>query len=508
MSKRPRKEQTSEEYNSEEQNQTIGITLDQLHEKIKRRKKEREVQNEEVEEDTIGDMVNGEETQQNSEDIEEPEAIQNPDEDEGGLTVLTQHESKGRVGHVHYQLPNWVTRYCPIEEDIVGNSKPLKSFNIHHRIRSNLQSMGIHSLFPVQATVIPDLIESAKGPLLTHGNGLPPSDMCICAPTGCGKTLAYVVPIVHALLTAVNTCKLRALVILPSQDLALQVKSVFSSVCKGTVVKIGILCGQKNLDEEIQSILNPLGSKVDILVCTPGRLVSHLQQCELLSLSDLRYLIIDEADRIFEQHYHNWLDTVIDSMQRSSRIDPTTALFASSSVPFLFPSLFRALPKLGSTQATNNNSSSFFSSISNISQLVTPKQPLQKLLFSATLSLDPEKLSLLRLHDPKLYSVSPVTGENIGEAILPSTLSEYMLVCKSDHKPLYLLHILRVLEDNNPVLCFTHSKFSTHRLKLVLQQYDVSVDEVSASISQESRKSIVKRFGLGKLKVNTPKYYY
>ena len=497
MSKRSRKEQASDR---EDQGQNIGITLDQLHEKAKRRKKEREEItaenkcNEEAcqQEDISDDLVN-EETEVNIKDIQKTE-------EEEGLTVLTQHESKGRARPVQYQLPNWVTQYCPIQEDIASNSMPLTAFNIHSRIRFNLQLMGISSLFPVQATVIPDLIDSARGPLLIHANGMPPSDICICAPTGCGKTLAYVIPIVHALLTSVNTCKLRALVVLPSQDLALQVKSVFASVCKGTVVKVGILCGQKTLDEEIESIVNPLGSKVDVLVCTPGRLVSHLQMCDLLTLSDLRYLVIDEADRIFEQHYHNWLDSVVEAIRRSSQIDSTSALFASSSVPFLFPSLFKALPKLGTTQ-TSSVQSSFFSTPTNISQLFSPRQPLQKLLFSATLSLDPEKLSLLRLYKPKLYSVSPVTGENIGEAVLPSTLSEYMLVCKSDHKPLYLLHVLRVLEKDNQILCFTHSKFSTHRLKLVLQQYEVSVEEVSASVSQEARKSIVKRFVSGKLKV-------
>ena len=50
-----------------------------------------------------------------------------------------------------------------------------------------------------QAHVIPALLCSLGGPLLTLPSGLPPRDVCVCAPTGCGKTLCYVIPIVTAL---------------------------------------------------------------------------------------------------------------------------------------------------------------------------------------------------------------------------------------------------------------------------------------------------------------------
>ena len=487
-----------------------GITLYQLHELVKRRKREREHEESEIEgNDCIKDNqvmatdngceVNNKCPMEVEETGKESRLVDTePEPDEGGLAVLTQHKTKGRPGPVQYKLPDWVAQYCPIEEDIMANSKPLASFSMHHRVKSNLESMGVSTLFPVQAAVVPELLSGSRGPLLSQVNGVAPSDLCVCAPTGCGKTLAYVVPIVSAL-ASVNTCKIRALVVLPSQDLAVQVKSVFQRVSKGTKVKIGSFCGQRNLDEEIEAVLSPLGSKVDVLVCTPGRLVSHLQQCSLLSLSDMRFLVIDEADRIFEQHYHNWLDNVVAATKRPCLDHSVCALFATSSVPFLFPSLFQALPKLDPTPVSPQTS--FHSPPISIRDVLKPKQPLQKLLFSATLSLDPEKLSLLQLHKPKLYSVSPAIGEEVGESVLPSTLSEFILVCKSDHKPLYLLHVLRSLEEDKQVLCFTHSKFSTHRLKLVLQQYGINVDEVSANLSQEARRFTVNKFLAGNTKV-------
>lgn len=487
MSKRSREDEENEK------KEVTGITLDQLHEIAKRRKQEREDKTrQEVETDADDDSGSS------STDEVSKDADSEKEEDVEGLPLLTQHELKVRSGPVKYQLPNWVAQFCPIEGDITANSVSLETFNIHQKVVLNLESMEIKYLFPVQASVMPDLLNSAKGPLLIQSKGIAPSDICVCAPTGCGKTLAYVIPLVNALITS-NVCRLRALVVVPSQDLALQVMSVFKSVSKGTAVKIGVFCGQQRLEEEIETVVSPLGSKVDILVCTPGRLVSHLQQCSILSMSDLRYLVIDEADRIFEQSYHNWLSHVIGAMQRPPLINPTASAIASSSIPFLFPSLFCSLPKL--SMRSTRTSSSTFSSSATVADLFPPKQPLQKLLFSATLSLDPEKLSLLRLNNPKLYSVSPVTGENVGDAVLPSTLSEYTLVCKPDYKPLFLLHILQVLEEGSSVLCFTHSKLSTHRLKLVLQQYEVEADEISASVSKEARKAILKRFGSGKIKV-------
>ena len=56
--------------------------------------------------------------------------------------------------------------------------------------------------------MIPALMSSLQGPLMTSANGTAPGDLCVCAPTGCGKTLCYVVPIVSALMERV-VCQVR-----------------------------------------------------------------------------------------------------------------------------------------------------------------------------------------------------------------------------------------------------------------------------------------------------------
>lgn len=80
------------------------------------------------------------------------------------------------------------------------------------RLKMSLQNMGFSSLFPVQVAVWQETI----------GPGFFERDLCVNSPTGSGKTLAYALPIVQALSTRAIKC-LRALVVLPTRDLALQV---------------------------------------------------------------------------------------------------------------------------------------------------------------------------------------------------------------------------------------------------------------------------------------------
>ena len=100
-----------------------------------------------------------------------------------------------------------------------------------------------------------------------------------------------------------------------------------------------------------------------------------------------------------------------------------------------------------------------------------PISPLQKLLFSATMTQNPEHLASLNLHQPKLFTVASAV-HNRGKSnldvtfTLPRQLVECTVRCSLEHKPLVLLHLLTSDErslDMTRVLCFTNSKESTHR---------------------------------------------
>lgn len=88
----------------------------------------------------------------------------------------------------------------------------LTNFSFYFRLEDALKKIGVHSLFPVQAAVWQETI----------GPGAFERDICVNSPTGSGKTLAYALPIVQMLSTRKVRC-LRALVVLPTRDLALQV---------------------------------------------------------------------------------------------------------------------------------------------------------------------------------------------------------------------------------------------------------------------------------------------
>ncbi|KAG4953931.1 hypothetical protein JHK87_039525 [Glycine soja] len=130
-----------------------------------------------------------------------------------------------------------------------------------------------------------------------------------------GKTLAYALPIVQNLSTDTGG-RLRALVVVPTRDLSLQVKRVFDALASLLGLRICLATGQSSLRHKLSSLIYLPGeddgqdpgflsslwfqSKVDILVVTPGRLVDHVNK---LSLKHLRYLMVDEADRLLREDY-------------------------------------------------------------------------------------------------------------------------------------------------------------------------------------------------------------
>ena len=121
--------------------------------------------------------------------------------------------------------------------------------------------------------------------------------------------------------------RLRALVVLPTRDLCIQVKETFETFVKGTDLKIATSTGQNSFAHE-QSILvgdihssgsTVLGghSRVDILITTPGRLIDHIKSTPNFTLQHLRFLVIDEADRLLNQSFQDWLYHILNAIHPS-----------------------------------------------------------------------------------------------------------------------------------------------------------------------------------------------
>ena len=241
-----------------------------------------------------------------------------------------------------------------------------------------------------------------------------------------------------------------------------------------------------------------IASGIDVLVATPGRLVDHLKATPRFDLGHLRYLVLDEADGLLDQQFHGWLSAVLRACQSVSHAMPASWL--TSSLPLVMPNL--CLPTPPSPFPPQCSGYPFHSSLCS-NALTTPSQPLQKLLFSATLTLDPEQLAFLKLHQPKLFSVAAVEGgEILGQSSLPSSLVEYAVPCTAELRPLALLHLLVSREHANS-LCFTNSRETTHRLALLLKQFrkEVSVEELSSDTAPSQSCQVLKEFALGKIQV-------
>ncbi|XP_048370646.1 ATP-dependent RNA helicase DDX51 isoform X2 [Sphaerodactylus townsendi] len=400
------------------------------------------------------------------------------------MIVLGTSDQKA-VQKVQPFLPQWLAQPKLVQKRIKDNLVPLQNIpEIHPKLRKKLQANAIESLFPVQAEVIPAILESTSGGFLTSRHGYQPSDICVSAPTGSGKTLAFVIPVVQALLERV-VCQVRVLAVLPTKELAQQVSKVFNIYTDGTGLRVVQLTGQKSFVKEQESLvektLTGFRSLADIVVATPGRLVDHLQQSPQFSLRELRFLIIDEADRMIDSMNQDWLSQVVKAVY-----GPDEGTGPGR--------LFRRAPQEPITAAR-----AFF-----------PQIPLQKLLFSATLSRDPEKLQQLGLYKPRLftsvYAKAQPDGTEMQQEMekkytLPEGLSQYYVPCNLRSKPLLLLHFLLRMKFSR-VLCFTNSKETSHRLFLLIRAFGgVKVAEFSSRLSPGERKRALKEFEQGKIQL-------
>lgn len=399
------------------------------------------------------------------------------------FVVLGEDQFK-KPKKVEEVLPPWLSHPTVIDSDLSKKGKSIKKLSyLDEQLRVNLKEMGFKRLFPVQETVIPWILEAHKKPAPFW-----PRDVCISSPTGSGKTLAFAIPIVQLLLKRISPA-IRALVILPVKELAEQVFGVFDKLCKGTKLRPLLLSRKQVFSVEQTKLVDQFNgeyiSKVDIVVTTAGRLVEHLHSTKGFTLKSLRFLIIDEADRVMDQIQNDWLYHLNKHVKEESD-------------EYL---LGRTAGQLSQTELFDK-----------------PRQP-HKLLFSATLSQDPEKLQTFRLFHPKLFTAiaNPAKrlaileklhanaeekrGKFVGQYATPLELREMVCLTQYKIKPLTLFALLK---ENNykRFLCFTNSIDASHRLSFVLQKMfgtELIVEEWSSSLDPATRKGVLNRFALGKV---------
>jgi superfamily II DNA/RNA helicase len=164
-------------------------------------------------------------------------------------------------------------------------------FQLDERVLARLPHLGFEEPTPVQSKVIPLFLQSRN--------------LIVEAPTGTGKTAAYGLPLISQL----NLLKraTQALVIVPSRELAIQLKQMLLSFYEGDLLKVGAVYGGTTMEESFAAIK----SEPHILVVVPGRLrdvMAHYRYDFLWR--DIKYLIIDEGDKLMEAAFLREFDEI------------------------------------------------------------------------------------------------------------------------------------------------------------------------------------------------------
>lgn len=162
-----------------------------------------------------------------------------------------------------------------------------------------LSASHFQTLTDIQARAIPLALKS--------------NDILGAAKTGSGKTLAFLIPMLEKLHRAQWTeyDGLGALVISPTRELAVQIFEVLRKIGRYHSFSAGLVIGGKNLKEEADRLV-----RMNILVCTPGRMLQHLDQTAGFDANNLQMLILDEADRIMDMGFQTAVDALVEHLPK------------------------------------------------------------------------------------------------------------------------------------------------------------------------------------------------
>ena len=161
-------------------------------------------------------------------------------------------------------------------------------FDLHDDILDSLYDMGFDEATPVQESTIPIILEG--------------HDLIACAQTGTGKTAAFMLPIIEKV-SALPHGKTRALIVVPTRELAIQIEQQVQgfSYHAGTT-SIALYGGGDGKEWEEQR--KALEGGVDIIVATPGKLISFLDN-DIADLKSVEYAVLDEADRMLDIGFYD-----------------------------------------------------------------------------------------------------------------------------------------------------------------------------------------------------------
>jgi ATP-dependent RNA helicase DDX47/RRP3 len=281
----------------------------------------------------------------------------------------------------------------------------------------------------------PTPIQTEAIPLALAGK-----DVIGLAQTGSGKTAAFAIPILQALLTATHAGAAGgrharaaaasspfAVVVAPTRELVFQIQEQFDALGAGIGASTIAIAG--GVDSMAQAVA--LAKRPHIIVATPGRLVDHLENTKGFSLRAAKYLVLDEADRILTLDFEKELDKIVNAMPR----DRTS------------------------------------------------------FLFSATMTSKVRKLQRASLKDPARVEVSD-------KYATVDTLVQHFVFVPDKHKDCYLAYLLTEFAGNSAIV-FVDTQKHAQRIALLLRAVSFSAVCIHGGMGQPKRLAALSKFKAG-----------
>src|SRR5437588_5494532 len=196
-----------------------------------------------------------------------------------------------------------------------GSTKALPGFaslGLDARLLAALTALGYEEPTPIQREAIPPLL---------HGR-----DVLGQAATGTGKTAAFALPLLQRISrrTADETSAVRALILVPTRELAMQVAEAVHRYGKGLGTRVLPVYGGQSIQQQLRA----LRRGVDVIVATPGRALDHIRRGSL-SLSQVQIVVLDEADEMLDMGFADDLEEILEALPTERQ----TALFSATIPP-------------------------------------------------------------------------------------------------------------------------------------------------------------------------------
>lgn len=168
-------------------------------------------------------------------------------------------------------------------------------FGLDPALIESIEATGYETATPIQEQVIPKILEGR--------------DIIASAQTGTGKTAAFLLPIIHRLLQHSNDGQVNCIVLVPTRELAIQIAQNLDGLSYFTSISsIAVYGGNDGMNFSTEK--SALSKGVDFVICTPGRLIAHLNM-GYVKLQGLQFLVLDEADRMLDMGFNDDIMKII-----------------------------------------------------------------------------------------------------------------------------------------------------------------------------------------------------